>query len=451
MSTYAPYTYTNAEGGTEFTIPFDYIDDSHLSVYVNDVLKTLKKDYWIDRNNNKIVFRSATTAGHPVRIERSTPETIRFRDGSPLTQQQFNNLIKEDLLFFQEQQLLKTEGNLLCRNNLSDVADSSTARSNLGVYSATEISSKADLYLENVNNLSDLHDVPTARINLDIYSKGETSDLIDSYLPGWIAEATIEPLTGVDQRFKRMQCQLVNTDFETVTLNPYQGDYVVVGETVRQLTPVTNTTTGLTENTIYYVYLNYESGFNLIYSDNAPNTTYCGIQGRGSGASFTPVVGVFLGGSLGHHSDQFFSWYNAKAVITKAGTTTSVTYGDAEPKLGASLPNILVPGGFSYYVHLYTSMAIGSSTGHETLDGDIKITGDITLTKQYGKWNHYPLYLGWSDSVEIKGSVSENKVITVSNWVYGPTFNDVVPGPYVGYEVNGTVNSTSVLTVIVSP
>ncbi len=451
MSTYAPYTYANTLGGTEFTIPFDYIDESHLSVYVNDVRKTLKKDYWIDRNNNKIVFRSSTTAGHPVRIERSTPSTIKFRNGSPLTQQQFNNLIKEELLFFQEQQFLKTEGNLLCRNNLSDVASSSSARENLGVYSSSDISGKADLYLENANNLSDLHDVPTARTNLDIYSKGETSTLIADHVPGWISGAIVEPLTGVDQRFKLMQCQLVYTDIDTITLNPHQGDYVVVGETVRQLTSITGSPAGLGSNTIYYVYLNFSGSFSLSYSTTAPNTTYCGIRGKNTGTSFTPVVGIFITNSYGKHSTSVFSWYNPKSIILEESASTLIALDEDSPKQGATIQNILVPAGYNYYIVLNTQMYVSGHQGWEALDGKLEVTGGVSVTKQYHKWNHDIPYAGWSDCIELRGSVTTNQIIHVKDWVYGLSFHDPLPIVHSAFDAEPSINSVSTLTVIVSP
>jgi hypothetical protein len=451
MSTYAPYTYTNAEGGTEFTIPFDYIDDSHLSVYVNDALKTLKKDYWIDRNNNKIVFRSATTAGHPVRIERSTPSTIKFKDGSPLTQRQFNNLVEEQLLFFQEQQFLKTDGNLLCRNNLSDVASAATSRTNLGVYSTSETAGLADLYLENANNLSDLHDVPTARTNLDVYSKGETSDRIDAHVPTWTSGATIPQLTGVDQRFKMMQCKLVSTHYSYLQLEPYLGDYVYVGGTVRQLVTVYCDLTGLAEGTVYYVYLNYSSGFSLSCSTTAPNTTYYGIQGIGTGASFTPVVGILLGGINGYRSNWVFSWYNPEAVTGAKGVSIDLLLDEGSVKQGATIENILVPAGYNYYVALHQWMFIGGFQSNDCIGGWIQVTGDITQSKHYGKWTNYPEYNGWTDCIELRGSVTSNKIITVTDWVDDLDFHDPVPteiGLAVYYP---TLYSHSLLTVIVSP
>lgn len=449
MSTYAPYTYTNAEGGTEFTIPFDYIDDSHLSVYVNDVLKTLKKDYWIDRNNNKIVFRSATTAGHPVRIERSTPSTIKFKDGSPLTQRQFNNLVEEQLLFFQEQQFLKTDGNLLCRNNLSDVASAAASRTNLGVYSTSETAGLADLYLENANNLSDLHDVPTARTNLDIYSKGETSDLIDAHVSTWTSGATTPPLTGVDQRFKMMQCKLIRTDYETLTLSPYLGDYVYVGGTVRQLTTVTSEITGLAEGTVYYVYLNYSSGFSLSCSTTAPNTTYYGIRGKGTGASFTPVVGILLGGINGYMSNWVFSWYNPEAVKDTIDATIQFGLDEGLEKQGARIENILVPAGYNYYVALHQSMGILEFQSNDSIGGWIRVTGGITQGKYYSKWTDYPEHNGWTDCIELRGSVTSNKIITVTDWVDDLDFHDPVPLSL--FDYGPRIESNSTLTVIVSP
>jgi hypothetical protein len=56
-------------------------------------------------------------------------------------------------------------------NNLSDVGNVSTARSNLDVYSRAESDSN---YLNESDNLFDLPDKATARTNLDVYSKSES-------------------------------------------------------------------------------------------------------------------------------------------------------------------------------------------------------------------------------------------------------------------------------------
>jgi hypothetical protein len=75
-------------------------------------------------------------------------------------------------------------GDLLSSNNLSDVANAATARTNLSVYSTTEVDTEitnaAALLLTIANNLSDLNDVATARTNLGVYSSSEVDTEISN-------------------------------------------------------------------------------------------------------------------------------------------------------------------------------------------------------------------------------------------------------------------------------
>jgi len=67
----------------------------------------------------------------------------------------------------------KTEADgrfLRISNNLADLTNASTARSNLSVFSITQTDAK---YLFKASNLSDLGDAPTARTNISVYSKAE--------------------------------------------------------------------------------------------------------------------------------------------------------------------------------------------------------------------------------------------------------------------------------------
>jgi hypothetical protein len=69
-------------------------------------------------------------------------------------------------------------------NNLSDVANVGAARTNLSVYSTTEVDTEitnaAALLLTIANNLSDLNDVATARTNLGVYSSAEVDTEIST-------------------------------------------------------------------------------------------------------------------------------------------------------------------------------------------------------------------------------------------------------------------------------
>lgn len=62
--------------------------------------------------------------------------------------------------------------------NLNDLQNKATARTNLDVYSKNESN---NLYLSKGNNLSDLANIPTARGNLDVYSRSEITNMMNVY------------------------------------------------------------------------------------------------------------------------------------------------------------------------------------------------------------------------------------------------------------------------------
>ncbi len=64
-------------------------------------------------------------------------------------------------------------------NNLSDLDNATTARTNLSVYSTAQVDTAVGLRLLKTNNLSDLASAATGRTNLDVYSKGEIDAQID--------------------------------------------------------------------------------------------------------------------------------------------------------------------------------------------------------------------------------------------------------------------------------
>lgn len=67
-----------------------------------------------------------------------------------------------------------SDGRYLRReNNLSDLNNLVTARTNLGVYSKTEVDTEVGTRLTKLSNLSDLNSISTARNNLSVYSKAE--------------------------------------------------------------------------------------------------------------------------------------------------------------------------------------------------------------------------------------------------------------------------------------
>ena len=79
-------------------------------------------------------------------------------------------------------------------NNLSDLPNKATARTNLNVYSTIEDDALLALRLLVSNNLSDLPSVNTARTNLNVYSKTESDNLR-------IAATLAETLAGTVNRY----------------------------------------------------------------------------------------------------------------------------------------------------------------------------------------------------------------------------------------------------------
>lgn len=92
--------------------------------------------------------------------------TLRSVKGTPLT----NNEVDANFSALNSDKMEKS-------SNLSDVASVSTARTNLGVYSTTEVDTAVALKLAKASNLSDLADAATARTNLDVYNKAETDNI----------------------------------------------------------------------------------------------------------------------------------------------------------------------------------------------------------------------------------------------------------------------------------
>lgn len=91
--------------------------------------------------------------------------TLRLTKGTPLTNAEvdanFTNLNND-----------KAEKSA----NLSDLTDKAAARSNLSVYSATEVDTAVATKLSKASNLSDLADAATARTNLGVLSTQQAQD-----------------------------------------------------------------------------------------------------------------------------------------------------------------------------------------------------------------------------------------------------------------------------------
>lgn len=104
---YSPLNYTGNGTETEYSISFGYLAASHIQVTVNSVIKTQDVDYTVNVNTNKVVFTTAPTSGHTIKIERITPiadtsRTVVFADGSNLNATSLNNSALQNLYISQE-------------------------------------------------------------------------------------------------------------------------------------------------------------------------------------------------------------------------------------------------------------------------------------------------------------------------------------------------------------
>ena len=104
--------------------------------------------------SNGVVYRAATTNTNKNPLTNSSDWSRAFNDPATI--------------------YTKTESDTKYAtraNNLSDLANAATARTNLSVYSKSETDTS---YAKRSNNLSDLQSSSNARSNIDVYSTGES-------------------------------------------------------------------------------------------------------------------------------------------------------------------------------------------------------------------------------------------------------------------------------------
>jgi hypothetical protein len=111
---YAYEAYPGNGATTQFTIPFPYIAQEHVEVYVDAVLQTLGSDYTY-LNSSTVSFTVAPANGTTIGIRRNTKKDIRivdFQDAAILTE----NALDQDsdqLLYIAQETLDTAEGWLL--------------------------------------------------------------------------------------------------------------------------------------------------------------------------------------------------------------------------------------------------------------------------------------------------------------------------------------------------
>ena len=119
-NTYVDYTATAAQ--TDFAFSFPYLEDSHVVVEIDGVVKTLTTHYTIVTSpSKKIVLTSGATAGQIVRVRRdsdadSSDPFVDFTNGSVLTEAELdksylhNLYLNEEIGELNEQSLQKQAG-----------------------------------------------------------------------------------------------------------------------------------------------------------------------------------------------------------------------------------------------------------------------------------------------------------------------------------------------------
>lgn len=102
-SYYAKVTFTGAGGPQNLTVPFDFIDKTHVLVYYNGVLKSVGTDYtWAAGG---VINTSNAPLGSIITIKRRTPVLTRvvdYQDGTTLTEAALDADSRQPIFLVQE-------------------------------------------------------------------------------------------------------------------------------------------------------------------------------------------------------------------------------------------------------------------------------------------------------------------------------------------------------------
>lgn len=299
MSTYTPISYTATAGQTDFTISFPYLAQSHIQVYVNELLKELTTHYTIV-SGTTLRFNSGLSVGDRVYIRRQTnlgtdELEVTLGIGARLKASDLNDSFKQiaypaqEFLAEAQSEVVKTE------NNLSDLSSKSLARTNLGIETKSETDTKLSVLISESSNLGNLTDFDEARTNLDVYSTSEVRTQIDT-----AKENALEPEEGavfchsLEYSPIVMNCRLLldSVNNKKIVLTSFNGNYLWCNGSVRLFYITSLTTSGLSNSTLYYVYLrcDEEGGYYLYTSTSAP-TSYRNTQVQITSGEYRPLVG----------------------------------------------------------------------------------------------------------------------------------------------------------------
>lgn len=185
---YEKLVYTATAGQTDFEVTFDYIHRKYLVVKVNGETKEYTTGYEVVGDN--VVLVTPSTEGDIVVISRNTevdvdnkPYLIKGRFTKDKLEKAFKYITHPV-----EESGEYSNGSDGASDTLDNLTNYSSARTNLGVSSKSEIDTSIGQLLGKSDNLSDLSNVSTARTNINTYSKLEAltkaedaKDVSDNY------------------------------------------------------------------------------------------------------------------------------------------------------------------------------------------------------------------------------------------------------------------------------
>ena len=100
MSFLAQVTYTGNGSTTQYSIPFEFIDSTHVKAFIDGVETSA-----FTISSSTLTFTTAPTNASTIRIERQTPNNQRlidFTDGSVLTEQDLDRSADQNFYIAQE-------------------------------------------------------------------------------------------------------------------------------------------------------------------------------------------------------------------------------------------------------------------------------------------------------------------------------------------------------------
>lgn len=207
---------SNGQSDQDISFDFDYLEESHISVYVDGTLKTYQT-HWNLPDANRIEFASGQhpASGAVIRIERNTPSTTRivdFQDGSVLSEKDLDDSARQIFFISQEASdtandavIVDTDGKIDGQNrNIKNVA-APTANDhavNLGFLN-TNITAvqNVNANMSDVNNLdNNMSDINTVADDIsNVNTVATYSDNVNAF-SNYYKVGTTQPTGNIDGR-----------------------------------------------------------------------------------------------------------------------------------------------------------------------------------------------------------------------------------------------------------